>query len=81
MEIMNYNILISSASCYPAARRIEWANKKAIILINYFARRIFPRLDQWDAAKKLTTVLWVVLVSVVFATVVGAIIFFENSRH
>jgi len=56
-------------------------NREAIILINYFAKRFFPHLDQWDASKKLMTIFWVVLVFVVFAAGVSGIIFFENSRH
>ncbi len=49
--------------------------------MNYLGKVLFPRQAQWQRKRQLKIMIWVIMVSVVFAVTVGAIILLQNSRR
>ncbi len=49
--------------------------------INFLGRKLFPRLQPWLQRRRILTILVTLLVAVLFAIIVGALMFLGNSRH
>lgn len=49
--------------------------------INYLAKTLYPDQNQWMQRRRAKTILATLLVSVVFASIVGAVMFWGNSHR
>ena len=48
--------------------------------MNFLGKILFPRHAEWERKKYMKMTIWVVLVAVIFASIVGAIMFFVGSK-
>jgi hypothetical protein len=49
--------------------------------LNFLGKVLFPRLAPWQQKRQLKTMLAVIVVAVVFAAIVGVIIYFTNAKR
>jgi hypothetical protein len=49
--------------------------------INYIGRTLFPHEEQWRQRRRLKTILYTVVTAVVFAAVVGGVMFWLNMKQ
>jgi hypothetical protein len=49
--------------------------------INLLGKLLFPRLPSWERRRRAITVLIVLLISISFAVIVGAVMYYSNSRR
>jgi hypothetical protein len=48
--------------------------------LNYLGKILFPAQADWERKKQMKIMLWVVLVAVLLAAIMGALILFKNPR-
>lgn len=49
--------------------------------INNLSKFLYPREEQWLQRRRIKTIFYTVLVSVGFAGMVAAVMFFSNAKH
>lgn len=49
--------------------------------MNQLEKLLFPHLQPWQRKRNLKTILFVLAISIIFAAIIGAMMYFRNSRQ
>jgi predicted PurR-regulated permease PerM len=49
--------------------------------LNFLGRKLFPRQQSWLQRRRVNTILVTLLVALLFAVIVGALMFLSNARR